>query len=98
MTWNIARGTTDPGYRVYNLNYLFDCIELVFIQAPEMTLVTARRSDNIDASGLPNTSFESLCPKLFREHVENVGTFEIGGPSPLQSQLIQIRALPKELF
>ena len=21
---NIARGTTDPGYRVYNLNYLFN--------------------------------------------------------------------------
>ena len=30
---NIARGTTDPGYRVYNLNYLFDYIEFVFILA-----------------------------------------------------------------
>ena len=36
---NIARGTTDPGYRVYNLNYLFDWIEFVFIQAAEMTQV-----------------------------------------------------------
>ena len=27
---NIARGTTDPGYWVYNLNYLFDFIEFVF--------------------------------------------------------------------
>ena len=23
---NIARGTTDPGYRVYNMNYFFDWI------------------------------------------------------------------------
>ena len=23
---NIARGTTDPGYRVYNLNYLIDFV------------------------------------------------------------------------
>ena len=30
---NIARGTTDPGYRVYNLNYLFNYIEFVFILA-----------------------------------------------------------------
>ena len=28
---NIATGTTDPGYRVYNLNYLFSYIEFVFI-------------------------------------------------------------------
>ena len=36
---NIARGITDPGYRVYNLNSLFDCIEYAFIQAAEMTQV-----------------------------------------------------------
>ena len=28
---NIAGGTADPGYCVYNLNYLFDCSEFVFI-------------------------------------------------------------------
>ena len=28
---NIARGTTDPGYRVYNLSYLFNYIEFVLI-------------------------------------------------------------------
>ena len=33
FTWNIARGTTDPGYRVYNLNYIFNYIEFVFILA-----------------------------------------------------------------
>ena len=37
--WNIARGTTDPGYRVYNFNYLVDWIEFVFIQAAGMTQV-----------------------------------------------------------
>ena len=26
---NIARGTTDPGYRVFSLNYLVDLIEFV---------------------------------------------------------------------
>ena len=30
-TNNIARGTTDPGYWVYNLNCLFDWIEFVII-------------------------------------------------------------------
>ena len=59
---------------------------------------SGRQSDNINASGLPNTSFESFCPKLFREHVKNVGTFKIGGPSPLQSHLIQIRVAPKSYF
>ena len=29
---------------------------------------SGRRSDNIDASGLPNSSSESLCPKVFRAH------------------------------
>ena len=33
---NIARG---PGYWVYNLNYLYDCISLVFIFAAEITQV-----------------------------------------------------------
>ena len=28
-----TRGTTDPGYPVYNLIYLFDYIEFVFILA-----------------------------------------------------------------
>ena len=28
---NIARGTTDPGYWVFNLNYLVDQIEFIFI-------------------------------------------------------------------
>ena len=35
---NIARGTTNPGYWVYNLSYLFDCIEFVFILAAEIVL------------------------------------------------------------
>ena len=34
---NIAGGTTDPKYWVYNLNYVFDWIEFVFIQAAEKT-------------------------------------------------------------
>ena len=50
---------------------------------------SGRRSDNIDASGLPNSSFESLCPKVVMEHVKNAETLKIGGPSPLQSQLIR---------
>ena len=36
ITLNIARGTTDPGYWVYNLNYLFDNIEFIFILAAEI--------------------------------------------------------------
>ena len=36
---NIARGTTDPGYWVYNLNYPFDYIEFVFNLAEEVTQV-----------------------------------------------------------
>ena len=36
---NIARGTTDPGYWAYNLNYPFDYIEFVFILAGEVTQV-----------------------------------------------------------
>ena len=36
---NIDRGTTDPGYQFYNLNYLFYWIEFVFIQAAEMNQV-----------------------------------------------------------
>ena len=36
---NIAKGTTDPGYWVYNLNYLFDYIEFVFNLAEEVTQV-----------------------------------------------------------
>ena len=70
----------------------------IFCVAPPLSKVTARRSDNIDASGLPDSSSESFCPKVFREHVENVGTFKIGGPSPLQSHLIQIRVAPKSCF
>ena len=63
----------------------------------EVTKVTARCSDNVDASGLPNTSFESLCPKL-----ENVGTFKIKGPSPLQSlkvpRIVKLPYLKSELL
>ena len=36
---NIARGTTDPGYRVYNLNYLFNYIEFESILAAEITQI-----------------------------------------------------------
>ena len=36
---NIARGTTDPEYWVYNLNYLFDWIRFVFISAAEIIQV-----------------------------------------------------------
>ena len=67
-------------------------------RVPPLMKVTARHSDNIDASGLPDSSSESFCPKVFREHVKNVGTFKIGGPSPLQSHLIQIRVAPKSCF
>ena len=58
---NIARGTTDPGYRVYNLNYLFDWIEFVFIQAAEMTQVLISipwvRCASSDVSTLPSLMF-----------------------------------------
>ena len=69
-----------------------------FLRASPRNISSGRRSDNFDASGLPDSSSESFCPKVFREHVENVGTFKIGGPSPLQSHLIQIRVRPKQLF
>ena len=59
---------------------------------------SGRRSDNIDASGLPNSSSESLCPKVFEEHVKNSETLKIGGPSPLQSQLIGNRETEKSSF
>ena len=53
---NIVRGTMDPGYWVYILNYLFDWIEFVFILASEIIQV----SDSIPwvrcASG--NVSFK----------------------------------------
>ena len=57
-----------------------------------------RQSDNINASGLPDSSSESLCPKVFREHIKNVVSFNIGGASPLQSHLIQICVAPKSYF
>ena len=40
MEWNIARGTTDPGYQVYNLIYLFDGTKFVFILAAEIIQVS----------------------------------------------------------
>ena len=40
---NIARGTTDPGYRVYNLNYLFNYIEFVFILALVLVQILTTR-------------------------------------------------------
>ena len=49
-----------------------------FVSAPKKNS-SGRRSDNIDASGLPNTSSESLCPKVFREHVKNAETLKIRG-------------------
>ena len=59
---------------------------------------SGHRSDNIDASGLPNSSSESLCPKVFREHVKNAETLKIGGPSPLQSHLIRFRVRQRSCF
>ena len=59
---------------------------------------SGRQSDNIDARGLPNSSSESLCPKVFREHMKNVGSFKIGGPSPPRSQLIQDHDRQNECF
>ena len=38
---------------------------------------SGRRSDNIDVSEVPNGSFESLCPKVPKNHVEVVDTFKI---------------------
>ena len=55
------------------------------------------RSDNIDASGLPNTSSERLGQMFFREHVWNSKTFKIGCPSPFKIQLNQI-CVTKKMF
>ena len=56
------------------------------------------RSDNIDASMPPHSSFETLWPTLFMENTQNSKTFKIGGPSPLRSQLIQNRDTLKSCF
>ena len=58
----------------------------------------ARRSDNIDASMPPHSSFETLWPTLFMENIQIGKTFEIGGPGPLRSQLIQNRDTLKSCF
>ena len=57
--------------------------------APRKNEVTCC-SDNFDASGLPNTSFEKLCPILFKEDVDTGETFKILGPTLLWSQAIRI--------
>ena len=44
------------------------------------------------------SSSESLCPKVFSEHVKNAETLKIGGPIPLQSQLIRFRVPKKSCF
>ena len=59
---------------------------------------SCRRSDNIDASMPPHSSFETLWPILFMENIQNGKTFKIGGPSPLRSQLIQNRDTLKRCF
>ena len=66
--------------------------------SPPLMKVTARHSDNIDASGLPDSSSESWRP----EDSENVVVFEIWrfwtGVMAAQSHLIQIRVPPKSCF
>ena len=56
------------------------------------------RSDNIDASMPPHSSFETLWPTLFMENIQNGKTSKIGGPSPLRSQVIQNRDTKKSCF
>ena len=56
------------------------------------------RSDNIDASMPPHSSFETLWPTLFMENIQNGKTLKIGGPSPLRSQLIKICVPQKTCF
>ena len=89
-----------PGYiqeyqnlkKIYQMqkNYFFG----IFL-CPLRKNSSGRHLDNINAIGLPNTSFESWHPKVFREHVKNFGIFQIGG-SRLQSHLIQICVRKKE--
>ena len=63
---------------------------LHFLRASPRNISSGRRSDNFDASGLPNTSSESLCPKFFRKHVKTGETFKNWGLTLLWSQPIWI--------
>ena len=66
------------------------CQFLHFLRASPRNISSGRRSDNFDASGLPDSSSESFCPKVFREHVETGEIFKIWGPTLLWSQAIRI--------
>ena len=59
---------------------------------------SARRSDNIDASMPPHSSFETLWPILFMENIQSGIIFKILGTRPLQSQLITICVPQKTCF
>ena len=94
---------TYPGFFFFeqisrNKRFMRKGFFLHFCMTAPRKFSSGRRSDNIDASGLPNSSSESLCPKVFREHMKNVGSFKIGGPSPPRSQLIRIRVQEKCCF
>ena len=56
------------------------------------------RSDNIDASMPPHSSFETLWPILFMENIQSGIIFKILGTRPLQSQLITICVPQKTCF
>ena len=49
------------------------CPFLAICRDTLQTNSSGHRSDNIDASGLPDSLSESSCPKVFREHVEYFG-------------------------
>ena len=82
-------------YRVYDIRMLSNCGKykkihfFAFLGVRSQKNSTGRRSDNIDASGLPNSSSESWRP----EDSENVGVFEIWrfwtGVMVAQSQVIK---------
>ena len=74
------------------------CLFRIFFVILPRKISSGCRSDNFDASGLPNSSSESLCPKVFRKHVKNAETLKIGGPIHLQSQLIRNRDTEKNCF
>ena len=69
-----------------------------FFVVPLEIFSSACQLDNIDASRLHDSSFENLCPKVSKTHVEVFDTFKILSPIPLRSQKIQICVPQKIVF
>ena len=73
--WELWRREVSYGSTPYmSCNIKISCNWPFFVSAPRNN-VGGRRSDNFEA----NSSFWSLLPILFREHIEMGNTFKIGG-------------------